>query len=155
MNTGDTESGEFAQLSTNSPLSLHFFRLVSSMRLSKHHIIVSSVVFVLSCKSLCLQHQSQFDLGTHAVFDGRIGFPNHLQHLTAVQQISLLALLGFAETSLHNIANVRLAHVVQVQLLNPSHLLVVEPIRRLLLTLCVFHPHSGLEITKLVRSYEK
>ena len=54
---------------------------------------------------------------------------NMLQQHRGTHHLSRLTILRLTETSLYYLSNVSLIHIVQVQLLNASHLIITEPIR--------------------------
>ncbi len=69
---------------------------------------------------------------------------DNLQHFRSAHRLHLLTLLGLAKADFYHLCNVLLLHVGEVQLLNTSNLLVVEPIGRIQLT--DFVQHLGIQL---------
>ena len=77
-----------------------------------------------------LHGHSQVNLGAVVVLNGRILATNQLNQFTALHTNALLALLGFADTGLNDFGYILLLQIVEVQLLNTRHLIIVKPIGR-------------------------
>ena len=84
----------------------------------------------------------------HAVVDDQRGVLtlDDFQHLTAVDGLYRLTLLGLAEAGFHHLSNILLLHVVLVELLDASHLVVVKPVGCLLLS--QFVEDLGIELVE-------
>ena len=77
----------------------------------------------------------------YAVVDDQRGVLtlDDFQHLTAVDGLYRLTLLGLAEAGFHHLSNILFLHVVLVELLDARHLIVVEPVGGLIHTQLVEH----------------
>ena len=103
----------------------------------------------------CLECPSYLNLRVMGIWHRRIPGSDNCQHLGTVHRSTCLVLLRFAEADLYHLADVLLLHELQIELLDASHFVVVEPVGRLQLSQFIDNLGIELVVVNLARVVDK